>query len=193
MTVVPGQPADGKLETGDFIVEASGKRVRSPADLRDAMEAVEPGQTTSSVVVERDGNRRPIRPRHASGRRSRDRAIFGVIVEQAADFEFPLDIEIDAGDIGGPSAGLAFALDVVDELGEDIDRGRRIAATGTIGLTGRRPDRRHQAEDDRGAAGRRRPLPRPGRECRRGAQERRRPRIVPVSTFEEALAALESG
>ena len=65
-----------------------------------------------------------------------ERAVFGIIVVQAADFRFPLDIEIDAGDIGGPSAGLAFALDVVDEVGEDIDRGRRIAVTGTLDLDG---------------------------------------------------------
>jgi PDZ domain-containing protein len=65
-----------------------------------------------------------------------DRAVMGVQVQDALEFEFPVDIEIDAGAIGGPSAGLAFALDIVDELGDDIDRGRKIVATGELTLDG---------------------------------------------------------
>ena len=61
----------------------------------------------------------------------------GVQVENAEDFDFPLDVEIDAGGIGGPSAGLAFALDIVDELGdEDLSRGRTVVATGELDLDG---------------------------------------------------------
>ena len=48
-----------------------------------------------------------------------------------------MDIAIDTGQIGGPSAGLAFALDIIDELGPtDIDHGERIVATGEIALDG---------------------------------------------------------
>ena len=65
-----------------------------------------------------------------------ERAVVGVEVQDAEEFEFPVDIEIDAGGIGGPSAGLAFALDIVDELGGDIDRGRTIVATGELALDG---------------------------------------------------------
>ena len=45
-------------------------------------------------------------------------------------------MEIDLGSVGGPSAGLAFALDIVEELRGGVDRGRRIAATGQIELDG---------------------------------------------------------
>ena len=45
-------------------------------------------------------------------------------------------MQIDAGNVGGPSAGLAFALEVMEELGHRIDRGNRIAATGQIELDG---------------------------------------------------------
>src|SRR6185503_168803 len=44
--------------------------------------------------------------------------------------------KIDAGSVGGPSAGLAFALDVLEQLGKDVDHGRRIAATGALELDG---------------------------------------------------------
>ena len=79
------------------------------------------------------------------------------------DIKLPVDVEIDPGNVGGPSAGLAFALDVLEELGRDVDHGHRVAVTGEIELDGtRRADRRREAEDDRRDAGRGRRLPRPG-------------------------------
>jgi len=45
-------------------------------------------------------------------------------------------VKIDAGDVGGPSAGLAFALDILEQLGKDVDNGQRIAATGQLELDG---------------------------------------------------------
>ena len=63
----------------------------------------------------------------------------GVQVQDAEDFDFPLDIEIDAGGIGGPSAGLAFALDIVDELGEDITRAARSSPPASSRSTGPSP------------------------------------------------------
>jgi PDZ domain-containing protein len=48
----------------------------------------------------------------------------------------PLKVHIDARGVGGPSAGLAFALDVMEELGRDVDHGLKVAATGQINLDG---------------------------------------------------------
>ena len=64
------------------------------------------------------------------------RAIIGVRVSQDARIELPVDVKIDLGDVGGPSAGLPFALEVYQELGNDVDRGYRVAATGEIELDG---------------------------------------------------------
>jgi PDZ domain-containing protein len=47
-----------------------------------------------------------------------------------------LKVRIDAGNVGGPSAGLAFALEVMEKLGHNVDRGYRVAATGEIELNG---------------------------------------------------------
>jgi PDZ domain-containing secreted protein len=44
---------------------------------------------------------------------------------------------VDAKGIGGPSAGLAFALDIVDELGADVDQQRKVVVTGELSLDGR--------------------------------------------------------
>ena len=60
------------------------------------------------------------------------RAVIGVLVDQASQAKLPFPVTIDAGSIGGPSAGLAFALDVLEELGHDVDRGYKVAATGEI-------------------------------------------------------------
>jgi PDZ domain-containing protein len=59
-------------------------------------------------------------------------AVIGVIVLQATQAKLPFPVRIDAGSIGGPSAGLAFALDVLQELGHRVDRGYKVAATGEI-------------------------------------------------------------
>lgn len=52
--------------------------------------------------------------------------------QDLATLEVPLRVEISSGDIGGPSAGLPFALEVAAELGRDVDRGRVVVATGEI-------------------------------------------------------------
>ena len=78
------------------------------------------------------------------------RPIVGIQVEQSADIELPGEVDIDLGGVGGPSAGLAFALDVVEELRGNVDRGLRVAATGELELDGRvSPGRGHQTEGDR--------------------------------------------
>ena len=52
---------------------------------------------------------------------------------RSVDAELPFDIQIDSGSIGGPSAGLAFALTIIDLLTEgELTGGNRVAVTGTI-------------------------------------------------------------
>jgi len=64
------------------------------------------------------------------------RAIVGFSPDQAALIRLPLRVQIDAGNVGGPSAGLAFALEVMEELGHNVDRGYKVAATGQMELDG---------------------------------------------------------
>ena len=133
-TVLAGAPADGKLEVGDVIVGAKGEEVSSPEDLFEVMSTHTPG-TPVRFDVRRDGREREIVVDTRASSDGERRAVVGVMVQP--ELRFPVDVEIDAGNIGGPSAGLAFALDIYDELGEDIDRGRRIVVTGTLDLDGR--------------------------------------------------------
>ncbi len=84
------------------------------------------------------------------------------------------DIRISLGDIGGPSAGLMFALAVVDKLTPgELTGGRFVAGTGTINSGRRgRPDRRHPVQDA-GRPGRRsHRVPGSGGQLRRGRGQR---------------------
>jgi PDZ domain-containing protein len=63
-------------------------------------------------------------------------AIVGFAPDQAANIKLPINVQIDAGNVGGPSAGLAFTLEVLAELGHDVTRGYSVAATGEIELDG---------------------------------------------------------
>jgi PDZ domain-containing protein len=133
--VLPDAPADGQLRVGDLIVRAQGEQVRTSGELIEAMADVEPGDPVN-LRVRREGSVRNVTLRTQAAQDDPGRAVVGIQVQDAADFRFPVDIEIDSGSIGGPSAGLAFALEIVDELGDDIDRGRTIVATGELNLEG---------------------------------------------------------
>jgi Lon-like protease len=133
--VTPGSPADGELLVGDVIVEARGDPIATTIDLRQVMRPVRPGSTVE-LTVRRDGERVELSVGTQASQQGPRRAVMGVQVRDAQEFDFPLDVEIDAGSVGGPSAGLAFALEIVDELGSDLENGRRVVATGEITLAG---------------------------------------------------------
>jgi Lon-like protease len=190
--VYPDAPANGKLEVGDVIVEANRKKVATTEDLRNAMEGVRPGDSVT-FGVRRSGGVRDVELGTQADPQDAKRAIVGVQVEQSANIKLPLAVKINAGQIGGPSAGLAFALDIVDELGDDLDHDRRIVVTGALDLDGRVVEiggieqKTVAAKDahanlflvpDANAAAAR----------RYGGSLR----IVPVSTFREALSVLKT-
>ena len=134
--VLPKSPAaEGGLRPGDVILEAEGQEVETPNALREAFADVQPGDPVT-ITVQRSGGKKEYTLTTTASEEDPDRAVIGVVVQQAASIELPVDINIDAGAIGGPSAGLAFALDIVDELGNDVDQGRRIVVTGALALDG---------------------------------------------------------
>lgn len=130
--VEPRSPADGPLSPGDVILEVNGRPFEDPDVLQ---EAVQEAGIRGDVVltVERDERRRTVRlrPRLLPGA---DGPIIGVVVVE----NFPFNVTISSGDVGGPSAGLMWALGLVDLLGPgEIAGGRTIAGTGTIDVLGR--------------------------------------------------------
>lgn len=133
--VAPGAPADGKLRPTDVVVAVDGRRVRTPRDLRRLISARRPGDTVR-LTVKSGGGLRNVVLRTIADPETHKRPIIGVTVGQAASIRLPFAVKIDTRGVGGPSAGLAFALDLMEELGRNVDHGYRVAATGTIELDG---------------------------------------------------------
>jgi PDZ domain-containing protein len=133
--VAPDGPSVGKLEPEDVIVGVDGVSVGSPEALRRLLRRHRPGETVR-LAVRRGRKVRQVQVKTISDPRQPAKPIIGVLIEPAAEIKLPLSVDIDLGQVGGPSAGLAFALDVVDELGRDVDRGRKIAATGELRIDG---------------------------------------------------------
>ena len=134
-SISPDVPAARVLEGNDVIVAASGKRVRTPVELRAAIGELEPGDKVE-LRVRRGGETVDVVVRTVASPQDDSRAVIGILVEQDADIELPIDVDIDLGRVGGPSAGLPFALEIVRQLGRDVTGGCRIAATGALALDG---------------------------------------------------------
>ena len=135
VAVAPDAPAADKLEPTEVIVAVDGSPVRTPDDLRRLIGKHKPGETVR-LRVRAGGATRVVEVGTVESTEEPGRPIVGIQVEQFANIKLPLDVDIDLGGVGGPSAGLAFALDVVDELRGNVDRGLRVAATGEIELDG---------------------------------------------------------
>jgi PDZ domain-containing protein len=128
-------PAEGELRAGDVVVAVDGKAVRNAAGLTERMGSKRPGDTVR-LRVRRARETFDVTLRTVRNPRDSKRAFLGVIISDDADVKLPIDVDINLGNVGGPSAGLAFALDLHEELGRNVDRGRRVAATGEITLDG---------------------------------------------------------
>jgi PDZ domain-containing protein len=189
--ITTGYPADGVIELGDVIVEAKGQSVSSPEELAEAMEGTTPGDEVD-ITVRRGDEERELQVGTQASENDPNRAVMGVVVEPELDF--PVDVEISTRDIGGPSAGLAFALDVVDELGEDLDRGRRVAVTGALNLDGSVSPVGGIKQKTFGAreAGADVFLVPKGENAETAREWADGLEIVPISTFDEALAYLRT-
>ena len=130
--VVPGTPAAGKLKPIDVIVSVDGQPVRTHTELRRLIRAREPGDPVRLGVRDSKGLRTvELRTKGENGV-----PVIGVIIDQSANIKLPFPVKIQAGSVVGPSAGLPFALEIMEKLGRNVDRGYKIAATGELELDG---------------------------------------------------------
>lgn len=148
-----GVPAYGKLAVGDRIVAVDGNPVTQLAEIGTAVQAHAVGSPVT-FTVERDGAR--VDETVTTGRASKDRTTcipagqasgrepgeeipcVGIVTQSFVDYTFPVQIDIDTERVGGPSAGLAFTLAIIDDLTPgSLTGGKRVAVTGTIQPDGR--------------------------------------------------------
>jgi PDZ domain-containing protein len=142
--LVEESPAEEFLQLGDLIVEVDKKKVRSADDLGDQIQTREPGESVEITFLRSSAS--------LGGSGADEDAIsltseitlsehpqipgtgfLGVGIETPIRADVPFEITIDVGSVRGPSAGLAFALSILDVITEgELTGGIRIATTGTI-------------------------------------------------------------
>jgi len=127
----PGCPADDELFPGDLVVAIDGEPIDSYREAGRVIRATPPGR---EMVFDLDVDGAEMQASFARERcLDGNRPIVGVQMVDA----FPFPIEMSSGDIGGPSAGLMWAIGLYELMTpEDLTGGRLIAGTGTLGLDG---------------------------------------------------------
>lgn len=129
-TVTRGSAADKKIQPGDQLIMVNGKQMNSVTDVSDALADTRPGQVVT--ITAQTGNQPP-RELHIKLGSSPDRTQGFLGVRPGAEAVVPFKVNISLADIGGPSAGLMFALAIVDKLTPGgINGGLPVAGTGEI-------------------------------------------------------------
>jgi Lon-like protease len=132
-------PASKVLKSQDLIVEVDGIPINVSDDITTALQDNKQGDTVS-VVIEREGEKEPL-SLSIELVQGDGRAIIGFIPSSlppaTITFDVPKGVSIDSGDVGGPSAGLAFTLALLEDLTPgSLTGGVKVAATGTIAPSG---------------------------------------------------------
>lgn len=131
VTVLPDTPAEtSELTPGDVVTAVDGQAVGNADEAVAAIGVLAPGDVVTLTLGEGD-DATDVEVELAENPEDADRPYVGVLLR---DYQvLPYDIEIEAGAIGGPSAGLVFSLGIVDRLTEeDLTGGDIVAGTGTI-------------------------------------------------------------
>jgi len=186
-----GTAAYRRLQPADVILAIDGKPTPTIATLRRVLAPVKPGDIVQ-VRIRRGSKVLAESLRTIDDPQQPGHALIGFEPAQSAQIKLPLKVSIDAQGIGGPSAGLAFALEVMQQLGHNVDRGHRIAATGEMELDGtvapiggvkQKTFDARKAKVDAFLV--------PGGDNARVAKRYAGPlRIIPVRSFDQALQAL---
>jgi PDZ domain-containing protein len=132
-----GGPSADVLEVGDTVVAIDGTTIATIDDLTGALDGKRPGDTVSVTIERESAGELDVDVELMDSPTTPGEAIIGFIPLDTASVRLPFEIAFDTGEIGGPSAGLAFTLTLLDELTPgDLLGGEDVAVTGTIGLDG---------------------------------------------------------
>ncbi|MBO0839229.1 MAG: PDZ domain-containing protein [Sciscionella sp.] len=135
--VTVGGPSDKIIKPGDQFIDVNGTTINDELDVRSALTHTTPGQTVP--VTLRTGNDAPRTVHIKLGKNTQDtsqkQGFLGITTTDKA--QVPFTIKINVPDVGGPSAGLMFALTIIDKLtDDDLAGGKTVAGTGEIDEVG---------------------------------------------------------
>lgn len=130
--VMEDAPAEGILETGDILLSVDGTEVTDVESLREALN--ETDGAPARITVRRDGQEQTLEVTPVLG----ENGTYQMGAYLSIDFTFPFEVEIALENVGGASAGMMFALGIIDKLTPgELTEGRNFAGTGTIDADGR--------------------------------------------------------
>ena len=132
----PGSPAAAALQPNDVIVAVDGKSVSVKEQASDAIKAHRPGEKIQLTVVRGGAAPRTVETTLVTG--PDGKGLLGVYLDTSGlQFKLPFEINIDSGSVIGPSAGVAYALELLDILTPgELTGGAKVAATGDLRLDG---------------------------------------------------------
>jgi Lon-like protease len=134
--IVKGSPADGVIEPGDRLLAANGRPVTDPPSLQAALLGSKPGDRAEIRFQHADQPERTAVVQLARHPQGQPQGFLGVAAIDRPDVNFHISISL--ADVGGPSAGLMFALAIVDKLTPgEINGGQFVAGTGEIDERGK--------------------------------------------------------
>jgi PDZ domain-containing protein len=133
-SLVRNSASRGVLEEGDVIVSADGEEVADVEALRGVIN--DAGGDPVELLIERDGQERTVEvtPKEST---DGEGTTWLIGVNLITDYDFPIDVTIQLNNVGGPSAGMMFALGIIDTLTPgELNGGQQVAGTGTITADG---------------------------------------------------------
>lgn len=136
MSVVEDMPADGVVEMGDRIYEVDGTKIKEANELVRYVQEKDAGDTIE-ITIDRDG--KTLTKSIEVAPFPDDKKKVGIGIQLVTDQKITAEpkAEIKSGNIGGPSAGLMFALELYNRLTEeDITKGYHVAGTGELDFDG---------------------------------------------------------
>ncbi|MBD8068408.1 SepM family pheromone-processing serine protease [Bacillus sp. PS06] len=137
MSIVAGMPAEGKLKPGDRIYEVDGKQFHTSDEFIEYVSTKEEGEEIQ-LTIERDGSERSESISISPFPDDPKKVGVGIALVTDREVTTEPEVKIDTEQIGGPSAGLMFSLEIYNQLvEEDITNGYQIAGTGSIDDTGK--------------------------------------------------------
>jgi PDZ domain-containing protein len=133
-SLVEDSASDGILQKGDVITEADGTKITDADTLRDVIAKGDGAPVAMTIIRDGKTEHVSVTPKQAT---VDGKTAWLIGVTLTTDFDFPVDVTLQLNDVGGPSAGMMFALGIIDTMTPgELNGGKKIAGTGTIDAKG---------------------------------------------------------
>jgi len=135
--VLDGGASDGLLKAGDEIIEVDGHKISNQQMLVDLLKPKELGDKATVKFIRNKNEQEVTITLKEIPRAEEKRAGLGISYAESKSIETNPKVTMKTEDIGGPSAGLMFTLEILDQLlKEDLTKGYAVAGTGEMLVDG---------------------------------------------------------